>query len=213
MLIILLQIETIIIMKFIRFTRYKKIKNSWQGFALFHCDYCGRKVEKVYGNGLKHQSCGCAHKRLLSECSTIHGDYDKPLNKIWRSMKSYCNNPKDPRYQYYGLEGIKVTRKWDKYKDFKRWALDNGYKNNLVLDRKDYSKNFTPSNCIFVTRREKWLKIGMCLLSDSQAKEIIEKWNTSLYTYGMIKKNYKVCTGTIGYTVKNYRKINGQSQG
>lgn len=91
-------------------------------------------------------------KQKVSEANTIHGDYQTRLYHIWESMKQRCLNEKHPNYEDYGGRGIKIYNEWLNYIDFKRWALDNEYENNLELDRIDNNMGYYPDNCRFTNR-------------------------------------------------------------
>jgi len=52
---------------------------------------------------------------------------------------------------YYQDRGIKVCDEWQKREVFFAWALDNGYSDNLELDRIDNEKGYEPNNCRWVT--------------------------------------------------------------
>lgn len=69
-------------------------------------------------------------------------------------MKMRCNNPKDNAYKNYGSRGIMVCKELDEFITFYNWAITNGYKEGLELDRIDNDGNYEPSNCRFVTARE-----------------------------------------------------------
>jgi hypothetical protein len=43
---------------------------------------------------------------------------------------------------------------WLDYQTFKRWALANGYKDNLTIDRIDVNGDYEPNNCRWVTNKE-----------------------------------------------------------
>jgi len=63
-------------------------------------------------------------------------------------MTQRCGNPKNPKYYIYGDRNIKVDESWKKYETFKQWAEENGYADNLTIDRfPDKNGDYTPSNC------------------------------------------------------------------
>lgn len=69
----------------------------------------------------------------------------------WYNMKQRCCNPNYDRYNDYGGRGIKVCEEWlDKdngFMNFYNWAMQNGYQENLSIDRVDNDGNYEPSNC------------------------------------------------------------------
>lgn len=69
------------------------------------------------------------------------------LYKIWSDMKARTSNPRDKDYPRYGARGIKVCRQWQNFMPFARWALANGYKPGLTIDRTNYDGNYEPGNC------------------------------------------------------------------
>ena len=89
------------------------------------------------------------------------------LNRIYANMKSRCYNPKKEHYENYGGRGISVCEEWLNpkhaegtrncsigFQAFRKWALENGYSDNLSLDRIDTNGNYEPSNCRWVTQKE-----------------------------------------------------------
>lgn len=77
------------------------------------------------------------------------------LYKKWASMKSRCNNPKDPSYKSYGGKGLTVCAEWnDSFENFYEWSIKNGYEDGLTIDRINNSKGYFPENCRYVTYKE-----------------------------------------------------------
>lgn len=77
------------------------------------------------------------------------------LYNKWQKMKARCNNIKHPAYKNYGGRGITVCEEWTHdFMLFYTWAIDNGYKEGLALDRRDNNKGYSPDNCRFVTHKE-----------------------------------------------------------
>lgn len=79
----------------------------------------------------------------------------KRIRKCYDHMKDRCCNPKDKRYERYGGRGITICDEWlNDYSAFERWALSNGYSDDLTIDRIDNDGNYEPNNCRFVTVKE-----------------------------------------------------------
>lgn len=70
-------------------------------------------------------------------------------------MKARCYNATHDRYKDYGARGIVVCDEWlNDFTVFYDWAMNNGYKENLTIDRIDVNGNYEPSNCRWVTSKE-----------------------------------------------------------
>lgn len=84
-------------------------------------------------------------------------DSEKKLNQTWYGMKYRCYSKKlDARTaRSYRDKGIRVCDEWlNDFNSFKEWALANGYKPGLTIDRIDPDGNYEPSNCRWITRSE-----------------------------------------------------------
>lgn len=74
-----------------------------------------------------------------------------PVYHVWYNMHKRCKDPNHTHYKYYGGRGISICPEWDDVATFIKWAETNGYKEGLVLDRRENDGNYTPDNCRFVT--------------------------------------------------------------
>ena len=68
------------------------------------------------------------------------------LYNIWEGMKQRCYNSNVKAYKYYGAKDIKVCEKWLNFENFMQWSLNNGYSDNLTIDRIDIKKDYCPEN-------------------------------------------------------------------
>lgn len=112
------------------------------------CD-CGGEHE-VVAHSLKSgvtTHCGC------SDGNKTHGGYKTKLYKRWVAMRQRCRNPNCSEYRNYGARGIAICREWDEdFVAFRDWALSNGYRDDLEIDRVDNDKGYSPENCRFIDR-------------------------------------------------------------
>lgn len=122
---------------------------------LCQCD-CG-KFKVVSTSRLKDgttQSCGCYSK----ETKEKHGLCNSRLYEIYYGIKKRCLNKNSKSYKDYGGRGISICNDWlDQdvgFVNFYNWAISNGYKDNLTLDRINTNGNYEPSNCRWVSKKE-----------------------------------------------------------
>jgi hypothetical protein len=79
--------------------------------------------------------------------------YKTRLYRIYVNMKGRCNKQYNSRYNIYGARGVRVCGEWqNNFETFKKWAVENGYSDNLTLDRKDNNGDYAPNNCRWVDR-------------------------------------------------------------
>lgn len=119
------------------------------------CD-CGEKVIVGIKSMMDKNtvSCGCYNREVLKKIATKHGKRHTRLYGIWKTMKSRCYNEKFPKYQKYGARGIKICEDWkNDFKKFYEWANQNGYSENLSIDRIDVNGDYEPKNCRWVNAK------------------------------------------------------------
>lgn len=125
---------------------YKIVNNRTHWLVL--CD-CGNE-KYVYRYGLisgNTQSCGCIS-------ATQNGLSNHRLYRIWWKMKERCYSKNDIAYDNYGGKGIYICDEWQDFLTFYEWAMANGYKDNLSIDRVDSDDIYKASNCRWITKSE-----------------------------------------------------------
>lgn len=142
--------------------RYKDSSNTTRKACIAECD-CGnwigpsRLYQLLSGDLI---SCGCycrdEHSKMLKKKNFRHGERVRgngttKLYNVWAGMLQRVRDTNRPDAKYYSLKGVKVFKEWEDYIVFKQWALQNGYKDGLTIDRINTDGDYTPDNCRFIT--------------------------------------------------------------
>jgi hypothetical protein len=120
---------------------------------MFHvrCKECGWETDKQFRHIKLTQAC--KHKILgdvYLNTDTLWSN--KRLKEIFRGMKCRCYDVHNKNYKWYGAKGIKICDEWlNNPSSFEDWALNNGYKDSLTIDREDSTQDYSPQNCRWVT--------------------------------------------------------------
>ena len=174
-------------------------------FHLFKCPYCNRTIERGFTHGTRAKSCGCMKSEWSKHSNFKHGDYKHPLYKIWGHMKDRCYVVKCQRYNSYGGRGIRICDEWkEDYFIFKKWALENGFKEGLTIDRIDVNGNYEPTNCQFLTYKENSRYKRHTKLNWEKVGEIRKKYKSGQYTQVKLSQQYGVHQTKISQVVNNH---------
>lgn len=136
-------------------------------------------------------SCGCYHR----ERHHVHGITGHPLLDVYRHMKDRCSDPTYHAYKDYGGRGITVCDEWmNDAKAFYDWAVSNGYKEGLTLDRVDNNGNYEPSNCRWATRTEQ---------GNNKRNNIVLEFNGKAMTLHDWARALNINPGTLDSRLRN----------
>lgn len=131
---------------------------------------------------------------------------EKRIHKIWVCMKDRCSTKNKSRqaYQLYSSRNIKICNEWlESFENFKNWAINNGYKDNLSIDRIDVNGNYEPSNCRWATNEEQ---------ANNKRNNIKVEYNGEIHTLAewakILNINYFTFRDRIKRRIKENKPLN-----
>ena len=146
-----------------------------------------------------------------------HGLSHTRLHRIWHSMYCRCYYKTTNQYKNYGGKGIKVCNEWkhiEGFINFYNWAIHNGYKEELTLDRIDNEKDYCPENCRWSTPKfqsnHKTNNVYYTYKGKMQtSKQWCDEYNISQTTFkDRLKRGWTLEQALTISTKGNYKKVN-----
>ena len=110
-------------------------------------------------------------------------------------MKRRCYTPSASAYKHYGARGIVVCEEWkNDFISFYNWAIRNGYKENLTIDRINVNGNYEPGNCRWATKKEQ---------ANNKRNNNFIKYKDKKLSINQWSEETGIKRGTIAWRLKN----------
>lgn len=152
---------------------------------LCKCD-CGKQLVVKENMLLKGstKSCGCYAREMLAKGRKLRKKPNRNtrLYKTWMNIRQRCNNPKAENAKYYYSKGIAVCKEWDDdFDSFYSWAINNGYKDGLTIDRIDNERGYSPDNCRWITSKKQCNnRTNNVIIQFNNEKHTLSEWSEIL---------------------------------
>lgn len=172
-------------------------KQTRKTYWICQCD-CGN-IKSIRSDALlmhRTVSCGCWHNEVSSKNvrrNHTHKQSGTRLYKIWQGMKGRCSNPTNTSYKNYGGRGITVCEEWqNSFERFYEWACNNGYSDDLTIDRANNNKGYSPDNCRWRTSKDQCRnrRSNVVLRIGNTAKSLIEWCEIFNLDYQLVSARY-----------------------
>lgn len=115
--------------------------------VIINCTVCNIDISIGKYETKRHKGLcrKCSNKKRGDCVSASTPESHKHIKKTLRNMIARCSGKYDI---YKTYDKINVCDEWKNNPElFIEWSLDNGYKRELSIDRKDSTKDYTPDNC------------------------------------------------------------------
>lgn len=109
---------------------------------------CGNQKEVSKSSLRRGDSKSCGKGSCKPKpANTTHDMSNTKLYRVWANIHQRIRNPTGDNKCYAGLD---VTPDWQDFNNFYVWAMSNGYKDGLTIDRIKTDVGYYPDNCRWV---------------------------------------------------------------
>lgn len=143
-----------------------------------------------------------------------HGLENHRLHSVWSDMLGRCRSVTHKAYKDYGARGITVCKEWrEDFMSFFMWAMKEGYRKGLSLDRIDNNKGYSPNNCRWVTMKEQSNnRRSNHLLTFNGRTQTMQQWaDETGINYWTIRDRLARCHWSVEKTLTQPVKKRGKS--
>lgn len=117
---------------------------------MWFCECACGTIKVASQSALKSglQSCGCLRNEKIGALNRTHGmSKNHPIYTTWCNMRRRCYDVNYPKYLTYGLEGIKVCKRWRE--SFVHFLEDMGKKPSpdLSIERVKNKQHYSCGHC------------------------------------------------------------------
>ena len=131
-------------------------------------------MAKVHATCGDYKSIGIEHIRLYEVIDGKHiATWRHPLYRRWSTILARAAWKTPSEMRQHGHEETYrhcyICDEWLDFTNFYRWAMANGYRKELTIDRIDNEKGYSPDNCRWVT-----------IVEQLRNRRMTEKWRQSL---------------------------------
>lgn len=187
---------------------YRGGTKYWGPVAVCRCLKCRKTFEanpyEVRDGKVK--SCGCDR---YGKSTLRHGLTGTRTHNIWMEMLKRCNQKHNKNY---GGRGVKVAKRWHIFENF---LADMGMcPDGFSIERKDTSKGYCKSNCLWIPLRSQpknrrdTLKLEYKGKKYNCLKDFCRDYNIG---YAYARNHIFLLNKPIDEVIKSYKKIKGRT--